>query len=266
MKAMPLVTVSIASLFAAAADAFVFHPRRSGDLSPLPTRTAFRHPRRSHGAQRATRGANLLTMKARAGRKSDRWQVTLLERIVPLGEPGDVVTVKAAYAFNSLLPLKRARQATPNDIVSFESKLQKEEAIRKERLKEAKETKASMQGTSVVVIRNPNRADPRGLAFFGSVSPKDVAEGLSELGFGVVPEDVKLSKEIVEYGTATAEVKVYETIMATVVVNVAPDQATARMQAQAKGGKQQQTATVGDEEEADELPIVETETQAATAA
>ena len=47
-------------------------------------------------------------------------EVILLERIEKLGQMGDVVTVKAGYARNFLLPRKKAMRATSSNQAVFE--------------------------------------------------------------------------------------------------------------------------------------------------
>jgi large subunit ribosomal protein L9 len=49
-------------------------------------------------------------------------QVILLEKVVKLGNLGDVVKVKDGYARNFLIPTRRARRATEAAIKEFEAK------------------------------------------------------------------------------------------------------------------------------------------------
>ena len=49
-------------------------------------------------------------------------QIILLEKIVNLGNLGDVVKVKDGYARNFLIPSRRARRATEGAIKEFETR------------------------------------------------------------------------------------------------------------------------------------------------
>ena len=49
-------------------------------------------------------------------------QVILLEKVINLGNLGDVVRVKDGYARNFLIPQKQARRATASAIKEFEAR------------------------------------------------------------------------------------------------------------------------------------------------
>lgn len=49
-------------------------------------------------------------------------QIILLEKVINLGNLGDIVKVKDGYARNFLIPGKKARRATQTAIAEFEVK------------------------------------------------------------------------------------------------------------------------------------------------
>jgi large subunit ribosomal protein L9 len=58
-------------------------------------------------------------------------QVILLEKVVNLGQLGEVVKVKAGYARNYLVPHGKAKRATPENLAEFEKRradLEKQQA------------------------------------------------------------------------------------------------------------------------------------------
>ncbi|HIP95066.1 MAG TPA: 50S ribosomal protein L9, partial [Leucothrix sp.] len=60
-------------------------------------------------------------------------QVILMERIENLGALGDIVDVKSGFARNFLVPQKKAKTATKNNIAEFETmraELEKAAALR----------------------------------------------------------------------------------------------------------------------------------------
>ena len=63
--------------------------------------------------------------------------VILLERVEKLGQIGDVVSVKAGFARNFLLPRKKALRATEKNRALFEQQRSHIEAENLERRKEA---------------------------------------------------------------------------------------------------------------------------------
>ena len=49
-------------------------------------------------------------------------QIILLEKVVNVGDLGDVVTVKQGYARNYLIPQGKAKRATPENVKIIEEK------------------------------------------------------------------------------------------------------------------------------------------------
>ena len=49
-------------------------------------------------------------------------QIILLEKVVNVGNLGDVVKVKDGYARNFLIPQGKAKRATPENLKAFEGK------------------------------------------------------------------------------------------------------------------------------------------------
>ena len=60
-------------------------------------------------------------------------QIILLEKIVNVGNLGDVVKVKHGYARNYLIPQGKAKRATPENIKLLEAKRAELEARRRRR-------------------------------------------------------------------------------------------------------------------------------------
>ena len=61
-------------------------------------------------------------------------QIILLEKVVNLGNLGDVVRVKDGYARNFLIPNKQARRATDSAIKEFEARRAELEKLAAEKL------------------------------------------------------------------------------------------------------------------------------------
>ena len=76
-------------------------------------------------------------------------QVILLERIVNLGQLGDVVKVKEGYARNFLIPQGKARRATDTAIKEFESRRADLEKAQADRLSAAQSVGEKLNGTAV---------------------------------------------------------------------------------------------------------------------
>lgn len=115
-------------------------------------------------------------------------QVILLEKVVNLGNLGDIVRVKDGYARNFLIPTKRARRATQTAIQEFEAKRAELEKAAAEKLAAAQAEGEKLNGLTVQITQKSG-VDGR---LFGSVTNADVAEALEAQGFKVEKAQVRL--------------------------------------------------------------------------
>ncbi len=114
-------------------------------------------------------------------------QIILLEKVVNLGQLGDVVKVKDGYARNFLIPQKKAKRATQAAIAEFEARRADLEKAQAERLAAAQAVGDKLAGTNVRIAAKAG-VDGR---LFGSVTNSDVAEGLAKLGFEIHKSQVR---------------------------------------------------------------------------
>jgi large subunit ribosomal protein L9 len=115
-------------------------------------------------------------------------QIILLEKIVNLGNLGDVVKVKDGYARNFLIPSRRARRATEGAIKEFETRRADLEKAAAEKLAAAQALQEQLSG-KVVRISQKAGVDGR---LFGSVTNADVAEGLTKMGLPTLKSQVRM--------------------------------------------------------------------------
>ncbi len=115
-------------------------------------------------------------------------QIILLEKVVNLGNLGDVVKVKDGYARNFLIPTRAARRATESAIKEFEVKRAELEKVAAEKLAVAQALGEKMNGRTVHITQKA-AVDGR---LFGSVTSQDIAEALSRIDFKVVKSQVRL--------------------------------------------------------------------------
>jgi large subunit ribosomal protein L9 len=115
--------------------------------------------------------------------------VILLDNIENLGNIGDMVSVKAGYGRNFLLPKGKAALATKENIVEFEAKRADLEKAAAEGLASAKARAELMQGMELIV---PANAGSEG-KLFGSIGPIDIAEAFSKVGVEVGRSEIRLA-------------------------------------------------------------------------
>jgi len=116
-------------------------------------------------------------------------QVILLEKVVNLGNLGDVVKVKDGYARNFLIPTKAARRATEAAIKEFEAKRAELEKAAAEKLAAAQALAEKMNGRTVHITQKAG-VDGR---LFGSVTNADIADALNRIDFKVAKAQVRLT-------------------------------------------------------------------------
>jgi len=154
-------------------------------------------------------------------------QVILLERIEKLGQMGDVVTVKPGYARNFLLPQRKARRATKNNLAHFEEQRAQLEAENLERRDEAQKVGEKLEGLSVVLIRQAGESGH----LYGSVTARDLAEAVASAGFTITRTQVILDSVIKSLGLHTMKVRLHPEVSVSISANVARTDAEAEMQA-----------------------------------
>ena len=148
-------------------------------------------------------------------------QIILMEKVVNLGNLGDLVKVKDGYARNFLIPQGKAKRATPAAMKEFEVKRAELEKAAAEKFEAAKAIAEKLEGAVVTVARKAG-VDGR---LFGSVTNHDVADGLAALGFVVEKSDVRMpTGPLKMIGETTLEVSLHTDVLASIKVLVVGEQ------------------------------------------
>jgi large subunit ribosomal protein L9 len=144
-------------------------------------------------------------------------QIILLERVEKLGQMGDLVTVKPGYARNFLLPQGKAMRANKANLERFEAEKAQREADNLQRRGEAETEAKKMSGLAISMVRAASEMGQ----LFGSVTSRDIAEGVTEAGFTIQRSQVVMDKSIKTLGLHDIRVTLHPEVALTVVVNVA---------------------------------------------
>jgi len=141
-------------------------------------------------------------------------QVILLEKVVNLGNLGEVVRVRDGYARNFLIPQKKARRATDAALKEFEARRAELEKIQAEKLAAAQALGERVNGYQLKIVQKAG-VDGR---LFGSVTNADIAEGLKKAGFeGIEKAQVRMPNGQLK---AIGEFPIQVALHADVVVDV----------------------------------------------
>ncbi len=144
-------------------------------------------------------------------------QVILMERIEKLGQMGDVVTVKPGYARNFLLPQGKARRATKANLDRFEQQRVQLETENLERRDEAEKIGAKLKGLLVTLIRQAGESGQ----LYGSVNTHDLAAEITEAGYTVARNQIRLDGVIKAIGLHQVKVRLHPEVSVTITANVA---------------------------------------------
>jgi large subunit ribosomal protein L9 len=115
-------------------------------------------------------------------------QIILLDKVVNLGNLGDIVKVKDGYARNFLIPEGRAKRATASAKAEFEAKRAELEKAAAAKLAEAQAQGSKLEGANVKITQKAG-VDGR---LFGSVTNFDIAEELAKMGYAVHKSQVRM--------------------------------------------------------------------------
>ena len=148
-------------------------------------------------------------------------QIILMEKVVNLGNLGDLVKVKDGYARNFLIPQGKAKRATPAAKAEFEARRADLEKAAAEKLVAAQEFATKLEGVDVTVARKAG-VDGR---LFGSVTNYDVAEALKALGFEVEKSSIRMPMgPLKAVGETMLEIALHTDVLANVKVSVVGEQ------------------------------------------
>jgi large subunit ribosomal protein L9 len=147
-------------------------------------------------------------------------KVILQETLEGVGHLGDLINVADGFARNFLLPRGKAVEADSRSIKAFEhAKRVVAEKAKKEKLEiEAHAKKVS--AVSLTIEAQVGKDDK----MFGSVTAKDIAEGLAAQGVTVDRRKIQLAHPIKELGTVSVPIKMPRDVIATVTVRVVKKQ------------------------------------------
>ena len=116
-------------------------------------------------------------------------QIILLEKIVNVGNLGDVVNVKHGFARNFLIPQGKAKRATAENITMLEGKRTELERAAGDKLASAQVQGEKLAGL-MVQIKQKAGVDGR---LFGSVTNGDIAEALKAQSFNVEKGQIQMT-------------------------------------------------------------------------
>ena len=144
-------------------------------------------------------------------------QVILMEKVVNLGELGDVVKVKDGFARNFLIPHGKAKRATPDNLKAFEARRAELEKAQAETLAKARARAEKLDGLTLQITQ---KAGPDG-RLFGSVTNYDIVEALEKQGHEVERANIRMPQgPLKQVGDYPLQVALHTDVTVTITVSV----------------------------------------------
>jgi large subunit ribosomal protein L9 len=144
-------------------------------------------------------------------------QIILLDKVVNLGNLGEIVRVKDGYARNFLIPTGRARRATAVAKQEFEARRVELEKAAGVKLAEAQALGEKLAGSTCKLTQKAG-VDGR---LFGSVTNADVAEELTKSGYKVAKAQIRMPNGPIKVvGESTVSVALHTDVVVDIKVSV----------------------------------------------
>lgn len=150
-------------------------------------------------------------------------QIILLEKVINLGQLGDVVRVKDGYARNFLIPKGKARRATPAAVAEFEARRAELERVQAEKLAAAQAEGNKLAGQQFTITEKSG-VDGR---LFGSVTNANITDALHKAGFASVEKQmIRMAQgHIKTIGEHPVQVALHTDVLVDITINVVGEHA-----------------------------------------
>ncbi len=145
-------------------------------------------------------------------------ELILRSTIETLGEEGDVVTVKAGYGRNYLIPHGKAVAADKGNLAILNKEKSAIEARKLALRTDAESMSKKIAGITVVIEQRSGEEDK----LFGSVTSADIAAKMKDLGVEIDKKKILLDEQIKTLGERMVPIKVGYQMTTEVKVQIVP--------------------------------------------
>jgi len=147
-------------------------------------------------------------------------KIILLDKVIHLGEIGDVVDVKSGYARNFLIPQKKAMFASKSNLEFVESKKAELAAASADEVTKAQAIADSISGTKVSITAQVTEEG----SLYGSIGTREIVLALEASGHQIEKSWVQLPDgALKEVGEFLVTLAVHPEVTAEITVIVSPE-------------------------------------------
>ena len=150
-------------------------------------------------------------------------EVILLEKVAQLGDPGDLVNVKAGYGRNFLIPTGKAVRADEENKAEYEKRKEALLSAEADRKDSAQQLAEKMQSLSLTISAQVSDEG----TLYGSIGTREIADALSEKGYETEKSSVRLPEGVLkEVGEYSIDIELHPEVIVTVSLQIVASEET----------------------------------------
>ena len=147
-------------------------------------------------------------------------KVILKETITGLGAPGDLVSVKAGYGRNFLMPSGKAIPATEENLKVYEAEKAQIAEIENKKINEAKDLDNKLSGFTLEIQVAVTEEE----VMYGSIGTKEISESLIENGFEIDRQAIRLPEGVLkDLGNFELDIELHPEVISKINVLLKPE-------------------------------------------
>ena len=147
-------------------------------------------------------------------------KVILKETITGLGSPGDLVSVKAGYGRNFLMPSGKAIPATEENLKVYEAEKAQIAEIENKKITEAKDLDNKLSGFTLEIQVAVTEEE----VMYGSIGTKEISESLIENGFEIDRQAIRLPEGVLkDLGNFELDIELHPEVITKINVILKPE-------------------------------------------
>ena len=144
-------------------------------------------------------------------------EVILLEKVAQLGDPGDLVNVKAGYGRNFLIPTGKAVRADAENKAEYEKRREALLSAEADRKETAEKLSENMESLEVVIEAQVSEEG----TLYGSVGTREISDSLIAKGFEIEKSAVRLPEGVLkEVGEYSIDIELHPEVIKTISVTI----------------------------------------------
>tara|TARA_B110000014_G_scaffold264187_2_gene263963 strand:- start:11759 stop:12208 length:450 start_codon:yes stop_codon:yes gene_type:complete len=145
----------------------------------------------------------------------------LLETVLNLGDPGDLVTVKKGYARNFLIPNGKAILASDEAKEEFEAKRELIEKSELGKIKEANNIAEKLKDYELELFAPVSEEQ----SLYGSIGTREISEGLKKSDFDVDIQSIRLPLgTFKELGSYEVDIELHPKVVQKITIIIKPEE------------------------------------------